>query len=76
MVKETPEVKELANLLDISAKDVVDILEIFMYCDPFIDNLDSLIDPMLPPCHDVWQRFADEDLDKLAALAQQLKEYF
>jgi hypothetical protein len=74
--EETPEVKELANLLDISAKDVVDILEIFMYCDPFIDNLDSLIDPMLPPCHDVWQRFADEDLDKLAALAQQLKEYF
>ena len=55
---------------------MVDILEIFMYCDPFIDNLDSLIDPMLPPCHDVWQRFADEDLDKLAALAQQLKEYF
>lgn len=76
MVKETPEVKELSSLLDIPAKDVVDILEIYQYCDPFIDNDDSLMDPMLPPCHDIWQRYAGEDLDKLSALAHQLKDYF
>lgn len=75
MVRETPEVRETAELLDISPKDVVDILEVFQYCDPFIETTDSLMDPMLPPCHRIWERYAD-DIEKLSVKAQQLKYYW
>lgn len=75
MVAETPEVRETASLLDIKPRDVVDILEVFQYCDPFMKTTDSLMDPMLPPCHNVWQRYSD-DLEKLASTAQQLRCYW
>lgn len=76
MVKETPDVQELAKLIDIPVRDVVDILEIFQYCDPFLNRTDSLIDPMLPPCSLIWRRFANEDPTILSNLASQLKAYF
>ncbi|MDY3355279.1 MAG: hypothetical protein SOW79_03735 [Prevotella sp.] len=75
MVAETPEVKELASLLEIEPKDVVDILEIYQYCDPFINTPESLMDPMLPPCHKIWEKYSD-DIEKLSALAEQLKYYW
>ena len=77
MVTSTPDVIELASMLDISAQDVVDILEIFQYCDPFMKHEDSLMDPMLPPCSAVWKRFANsDDPSKLSNLAHQLSAYF
>lgn len=76
MVKETPDVQELARIIDIPTNDVVDILEIFQYCDPFLNRSDNLMDPMLPPCNDVWQRFCNEDPTVLSNLATQLKAYF
>lgn len=76
MVTETPDVQELARLLDISAQDVVDILGIYQYCDPFLNLSDTLMDPMFPPCFKIWQRFANDDPTILSNLAHQLNAYF
>lgn len=76
MVKETPDVEETAHLLDITPEDVVDVLEIFQYCDPFVKHGESLMDPMLPPCNTIWQRYASDDLTVLSNLAHQLRAYF
>lgn len=76
MVPETPDVIELARLLSISPADVVDVLGIYQYCDPYISHTDSLIDPLLPPCHAIWQRYANNDPMVLSNLANQLVAYF
>lgn len=76
MVADTPDVQELARMLDISASDVVDVLSIYQYCDPFVPHTDSLMDPLLPPCHKIWQRFANSDPMILSNTAHQLKAYF
>lgn len=76
MVTDTPDVKELARLLSISAEDVVDVLNIYQYCDPFIVQTASLMDPLLPPCHKIWQRYANDDPMLLSNLAHQLNAYF
>lgn len=76
MVASTPDVKEMAQLLDISASDVEDVLHIFQYCDPFIQHSDSLMDPLLPPCHKLWQRYANADPVTLPNQAMQLMAYF
>lgn len=76
MVADTPDVKDVARLIDVSADDVVDVLLIYQYCDPFVQHTDSLMDPMLPPCHKVWQRYANGDPMALSNLAHQLRAYF
>ena len=76
MVVETPDVQEVAALLGIKAQEVVDILEIYTYCDPYIEHQDSLFDPMLPDCHRIWQRFANDDPMLLTNTATQMKAYF
>lgn len=76
MVAATPDVKELARLLDISASDVEDVLHIFQYCDPFVQHTDSLMDPLLPPCYKIWQRYDNGDPMLLSNMAIQLREYF
>jgi len=76
MVKETPDVQDIAKLLDISKQDVVDILEIYQYCDPFLKHEDSLMDPMLPPCMRIWKRFENSEPTELSNLAHQLHVFF
>lgn len=76
MVRDTPDVKDLARLINVSADDVVDVLLIYQYCDPFVQHTDSLMDPMLPPCHKIWQRYANDDPMLLSNLAHQLRAYF
>lgn len=77
MVVETPDVKELAELMHITPQDVVDVLEIYQYCDPYITHADSLFDPLLPDCHKVWRRFdCESDPMALSNLASQLKAYW
>lgn len=76
MVRETPDVQELAHLIGLSTSDVVDILEIYQYCDPFIKHDDSLFDPMLPHCYAIWKRFDNDDPSLLSNTANQLKAYW
>jgi len=74
MVAETPEVVELARLLHLKTSDVVELLNVFQHCDPYLNRRDVMISPLLLPCKRVWQRQANDE--QLQELAKELKAYF
>ena len=76
MVKETPEVQELARTLKLSNSEVVELLEVFQHCDPYLNRRDVTFSPLLLPCQNIWQRYGNGDTEALAALASQLTAYF
>ena len=76
MVIETPEVQELAKLLKQKPQRVVEVLEVFQYCDPYLNRKDVTFDPLLLPCQQVWRRYGNANTEDLASYAEQLKEYF
>ena len=76
MVSGTPEVAELARLLKIKAKDVVEVLDVFQICDPSLERNEVTLSPLLLPCQRVWQRMSDKEPHQLDAFAEELKEYY
>ena len=76
MVSSTPEVAELARLLKIKAKDVVEVLDVFQICDPYLERNEVTLSPLLLPCQRVWQRMSDKEPHQLDAFAEELKEYY
>ena len=76
MVAETPEVRQTASLLKIPVPLVLDVLNVYQHCDPYLQRHDVVISPLLGPCQQVWQRYVTEDPRPLSAYAQQLKAYF
>ena len=76
MVSGTPEVAELARLLKIKAKDVVEVLDVFQICDPYLERNEVTLSPLLLPCQRVWQRMSDKEPHQLDAFAKELKEYY
>ncbi len=76
MVKETPEVKALARKIGLNVNTVVEIMEIYQTCDPYLNRSEQPTSGLVEPCQEVWQRFGDENPVKLSAFAAQLKEYF
>ena len=76
MVKETPEVRDLASLMRIPAQLIVDVLEVFQHFDPYLNRRDVIFTPLLLPCQQVWQRSGNGDTEQWAQYAEQLKEYY
>lgn len=76
MVSETPEVQELARLMHIPASLVVDVLDIYQHCDPYLNRKDVCFNPLLLPCQQIWQRYGNGDTRQLADYAEQLKAYY
>jgi hypothetical protein len=76
MVAETPEVAEMAQLLKVPVSMVVNILDLFQLCDPYLNRNAMTLSALLLPCHEVWQRFGNGDTEKLAAFAEELKAYY
>ena len=76
MVKDTPEVQELARLMKIKSQEVADVMEVFQHCDPYLNRKDVTFSPLLLPCTEVWRRFGNANTEELASYAEQLKEYF
>lgn len=76
MVPETPEIQELAKLIHLTSREVADVMDVYQVCDPYITHEDLIVSPLLTPCMKIWRRYGNEDPEKLAALAAQLKEYF
>lgn len=76
MVKGTPEVKALAKLLNMEAGEVVQVMDIFQTCDPYLNHGAMVISPLLLPCQQVWQRFGNHEPTELQAYAEQLEDYF
>ena len=76
MVVETPEIQEISRLLKMKPAEVVDVMEIYQFCDPYLKRRDFMMSPLLTPCQQVWQRFGNGNPQQLAALAAQLKNFF
>ena len=76
MVKDTPEVQELARLIKVSAPEVVEVLETFQYCDPYLKRKGEPATHLIEPCKQVWRRYGNADTEELVSFASQLKEYF
>lgn len=76
MVADTPEVIELARLLKLPVADIVEILDVFRHCDPYLSRTDVYFSPLLRPCMQIWQRFGNSDPVVLARYADEIREYF
>lgn len=76
MVKETPELQELARLLHLDAGTVVKVMETFQCCDPYLGRRRQADSGLLPHCQRLWQLYGNDNPEKLAATAAQMKEYF
>ena len=76
MVKDTTEVQELARLIKVSAPEVVEVLETFQYCDPYLKRKGEPAAHLIGPCKQVWRRFGNADTEELVSFASQLKDYF
>jgi hypothetical protein len=76
MVKDLPEVQELARLIKVSAPEVVEVLETFQYCDPYLKRKGEPAAHLIGPCKQVWRRYGNADTEELVSFASQLKDYF
>ena len=76
MVPETPEVQELAKLIKQKPEAVVEVLEAFMHCDPYLNRKDVVMGDLVLACQQVWRRFGYANPEELASYAEQLKEYY
>lgn len=76
MVVSTPEIQQLARLMRIKTQTVVDVMDIFQVCDPYLNRTEVILDPLLNPCQQIWQRFGNDKPEQLAALAAQMTDYF
>ena len=76
MTEETPEVKEMARLLNITPHRVVEIMDVYRFCDPYLNHADLMISPLLLPCQNVWDRYGNADTKELSALTEELCYYY
>lgn len=76
MVAETPEVAELVRLVKVAPSLIVDVLDMYQLCDPYLNRNEVSLSPLLQPCQAIWQRFGNDDTEKLAAFAEELKAYY
>jgi len=76
MVSETPEVKELAKLMNTEAREVVKVMDIYQTCDPYLNRKEIVISPLMLPCQQMWQRFGNHEPEELQEYAEKLSEYF
>ena len=75
MVEETPEIKELARLTKVSTERIVQVMDIYQYCDPYLVREPQPADELTEACQRIWQQWGNAPED-LAAYATQLKEYY
>jgi len=76
MVAETPEIAELAKLTKVKPDDMVTIMRAYQAVDPYLTSESPVSPTLLGACEEVWKRFGNEDPQKIAATAAQLKEYW
>ena len=76
MVATTPEVQQLAKLMKTKPGVVVEVLDVFQHCDPYLNREAMIVSPLLLPCQQVWQRFGNHEPTELEAYAKELEEYF
>ena len=76
MVPETPEVQALAKMMRLKPQEVVDVMEAFQHCDPYLNRKDEMKGNLVLACQQVWRRFGNSEPQELASYAEQLRDYF
>jgi hypothetical protein len=76
MVAETPEIQELAKLMKVKPQEIVEVMEVFQHCDPYLRRKEAVSHRLSVPCQEIWRRFGNANPEDLASFAGQLKEYF
>ena len=76
MVPETPEIIELGQLIKTSPKVIAEAMQVFQYCDPYLNREAKTSSKLLDACTEIWHRYGNGNPDKLYQLANELKEYF
>jgi len=76
MVPETPEVAELAKLIRLKPARVAEIMQVYQSVDPCLKPRETEPSALTEACRNIWRRFGNDNPEKLAALAAQLKAYF
>jgi hypothetical protein len=76
MVEETPEVQELAKQIKVKPQEVVEALEAFQHCDPYLNRKDVVMGDLVLACQLIWRRYGNANPEDLASFAEQLKEYY
>jgi hypothetical protein len=62
--------------LQVKPQDIVEAMDVFQRCDPYLNRKDMIVSGLLLPCHNVWRRFGNGSLEELSAFAEQLMDYF
>lgn len=76
MVEQTPEVKELAQLIKLTPQNIIHLMHIYQMCDPYLKVQPNPDEPLLRPCQNIWDRYGGENTQPLEAMALQLRAYF
>ena len=76
MVVETPEIKDMAKKLDISPEMIVEVMEVFQQCDPYLNRTSIETSIYKEVCTDIWDQYGNENPEKLSSTAAQLEELF
>lgn len=75
MVSDTEEIQDLARLIKMPVSMVLEVMEGFKQCDPYMSAVQAETS-LTPYCKVVWNRFGNDDIEKLSSFAEQLKKYF
>ena len=76
MVEETPEVQEIAKMMKIKPQEVVEAMEAFQHCDPYLNRKDVMMGDLVLACQQIWRKYGNVNPEDLASYAEQLKDYF
>lgn len=76
MVPNTPEIVNLGKLIKTSPETISEVMSVFQFCDPYLNREDLIISPLLTACEEIWQRFGNDNPNKLYTYATELKEYY
>lgn len=76
MVSETPEIIELARLMKVKPQTIVEIMDAFQVCDPYLKREPLPDNRFMEPCRRIWQRYGNDSPENLSAMAAQLTAYF
>ena len=74
-IQETFE-RDFARLIKVKPTEIVEVMELFQHCDPYLNRKDTANSPLAAPCREIWRRYGNVETEQLASYAEQLKDYF
>lgn len=76
MVEYTPEVKQLAQRMNTTTAEVVEVLQLYRGIDPFHKVKPNVSHALYEACRNIWQQYEQHTPQQINARAKELAEYF